>query len=560
MRKCRVFGTKCWNFSGTIRENLCVGREDISDQELSDALKLSGFESILKKFPNGLSFFVSEGGRELSGGQRQILALARAFISRPNVIILDEPTSAMDPRHENLFVKNLGNFTKDKTFIVVTHRKPILSIVDRILVIEEGKVILDGPSNEVLQNFPSLITIFWALFFMVAGILIWSVYFQLDKSIVAQGQVSPEGRALKVQNNYKGTIYNILIGVGEVVDTNDVLIELDTSQQIQKLGYLNTRLFSAKLEAARLLSVLNLPEGLETIKQDNDPYYQIQKNIYENEEQAFNIQIEALEKKIEAGKINLKHLNSRLPIVQKSTELAKKKLDLVSEMQSRGYEGEINVLAMEAEYNDALDKTVTIRNELQLIQNEVEQLFNEIQRITRERQITAAKNHYQLTQEIDEIKSEIEDIELFLSESSISSPISGVVSRVLFENVGQVIEPGTTLVEILPSDIQNVFYVEIPVASISEVTIGQKGQVSLANMDARSNAQLDAVLTKLDGDVTTADDGRKFYSGVVEFTDVNSEFLVPGVAGSVSLSLGERSVFMYIFDPIVDVVKNSLKE
>jgi ATP-binding cassette subfamily C protein LapB len=140
-------------FSGTIRENLCVGREDIDDDELGSALRLSGFETILKKFPNGLSFTVSEGGRELSGGQRQILALARAFISNPNVIILDEPTSAMDPRHENLFVKNLGNFTKDKTFIVVTHRKPILSIVDRILVIEEGKVILDGPSNEVLKKF-----------------------------------------------------------------------------------------------------------------------------------------------------------------------------------------------------------------------------------------------------------------------------------------------------------------------------------------------------------------------------------------------------------------------
>ena len=140
-------------FSGTIRENLCVGREDIDDDELGSALRLSGFETILKKFPNGLSFTVSEGGRELSGGQRQILALARAFISNPKVIILDEPTSAMDPRHENLFVKNLGNFTKDKTFIVVTHRKPILSIVDRILVIEEGKVILDGPSNEVLKKF-----------------------------------------------------------------------------------------------------------------------------------------------------------------------------------------------------------------------------------------------------------------------------------------------------------------------------------------------------------------------------------------------------------------------
>jgi len=140
-------------FSGTIRENLCVGRPEISDEELGNAIKLAGFEPILKKFPNGLSYNVSEGGRELSGGQRQILALARAFVSQPNVIILDEPTSAMDPKHENLFVRNLGKFTKDKTFIVVTHRKPILSIVDRILVIEEGKIILDGSSDEVLKKF-----------------------------------------------------------------------------------------------------------------------------------------------------------------------------------------------------------------------------------------------------------------------------------------------------------------------------------------------------------------------------------------------------------------------
>lgn len=140
-------------FSGSIRENLCVGREEISDSDLNEALKLSGFESILKKFQNGLSFVVSEGGRELSGGQRQILALARAFIAKPNVIILDEPTSAMDPRHENLFVKNLGKFTSDKTFIVVTHRKPILSIVDRIIVIEDGKIILDGASKDVLKKF-----------------------------------------------------------------------------------------------------------------------------------------------------------------------------------------------------------------------------------------------------------------------------------------------------------------------------------------------------------------------------------------------------------------------
>ena len=130
----------------------------------------------------------------------------------------------------------------------------------------------------------------------------------------------------------------------------------------------------------------------------------------------------------------------------------------------------------------------------------------------------------------------------------------------MFENIGQVLQPGTTLVEIIPTNSENVFYIELPVSSISEVSIGQLGKISLANMDARKAEKLSGKLKQLDGDVTVAEDGRKYYSGVIEVDDTTSPFLVPGVAGEISLSLGKRSVFVYIFDPIIDVIKNSLRE
>ena len=140
-------------FGGTIRENIIFDRDDIEEQKIIDAMSLTGLATILKRFPNGLSFNLSENGRELSGGQKQILALTRCMVSSPKVILLDEPTSAMDPRHENLFIKQMESYTKDKTFIVVTHRRPILALTSRIIVIEQGKIILDGQRDEVLKKF-----------------------------------------------------------------------------------------------------------------------------------------------------------------------------------------------------------------------------------------------------------------------------------------------------------------------------------------------------------------------------------------------------------------------
>ena len=140
-------------FGGTIRENLLLGNDSISDEEIIDLAQLTGLTNVLRSLPNGLSFEMSENGKELSGGQKQILAIARAFASHPNYLFLDEPTSAMDPKSERLFVNNMAKYSSDKTLIVVTHRKPILTLTDRLLLIEHGNIVLDGPKMKFLKTF-----------------------------------------------------------------------------------------------------------------------------------------------------------------------------------------------------------------------------------------------------------------------------------------------------------------------------------------------------------------------------------------------------------------------
>jgi len=143
-------------FAGSVRDNIVLGHEaqlQEQDERLREVIEMTGLEVVLKGLPNGLSFMLSEGGRELSGGQKQILALARAMYANPTTLLLDEPTSAMDPRHERLFINRMKTFVQNKTLIVVTHRKPILELTDRIIVMESGKIVMDGERDEILQKF-----------------------------------------------------------------------------------------------------------------------------------------------------------------------------------------------------------------------------------------------------------------------------------------------------------------------------------------------------------------------------------------------------------------------
>ena len=151
----RQFGVVMQNtylFSGSIRDNIGFGLDKISTDEIDEASNIAGVSDFTKLMSNGLDYQLSEGGKDLSGGQRQAIALARAIVRKPAVILLDEPTSAMDLTSERAIIKNLKSYFTKQTLVVVTHRMSLLQLVDRVIAVDDGKVTVDGSRESILNK------------------------------------------------------------------------------------------------------------------------------------------------------------------------------------------------------------------------------------------------------------------------------------------------------------------------------------------------------------------------------------------------------------------------
>ncbi|GEK73313.1 MULTISPECIES: type I secretion system permease/ATPase [Halomonas] len=140
-------------FHGSLRDNILAGAgsDGVDDESLLRAIRLSGLSGLVDGHPEGIDLDVGERGQRLSGGQRQQVAIARALVHDPQVLLLDEPTSAMDHSSEEALKASLQEVAAGKTMLIVTHRTSLLSLVDRIVVIDAGRVVADGPRDKVIE-------------------------------------------------------------------------------------------------------------------------------------------------------------------------------------------------------------------------------------------------------------------------------------------------------------------------------------------------------------------------------------------------------------------------
>ncbi|GIU28276.1 ABC transporter [Shewanella colwelliana] len=139
-------------FHGTIRDNILFGTRQVTEHQLIRAVQLSGVNQFTDIETEGLDQQVGEGGQSLSRGQRQTIALARATLNDPPVLLMDEPTASLDARAEKQFIRAMQNVTKERTLLLITHKMHLLNLVDRIIVLDRGHIVADGPKETVLNQ------------------------------------------------------------------------------------------------------------------------------------------------------------------------------------------------------------------------------------------------------------------------------------------------------------------------------------------------------------------------------------------------------------------------
>lgn len=142
-------------FYGTLRDNISIGAPYADDAAIMAAAEAAGLTEFVNRHPDGFDMMIGERGDSLSGGQRQGVAIARAFLMDPPILLLDEPTSAMDFSSEQQFKQRLKSMAAHKTVLIVTHRNSLLDLATRVIVVDDGRIVADGPRDQVIQALQS---------------------------------------------------------------------------------------------------------------------------------------------------------------------------------------------------------------------------------------------------------------------------------------------------------------------------------------------------------------------------------------------------------------------
>jgi ATP-binding cassette subfamily C protein LapB len=142
-------------FYGSVRQNITMGHETVSDRAVIRAAELSGVMDFLRDTQHGLDTQVGERGESLSGGQQQAVAVARALLYDPPILIMDEPTASLDPASEIRLLRRLDVLVRNRTVILITHKATMLSLVDKLLLMDRGRILAAGPKDEIVKRLQS---------------------------------------------------------------------------------------------------------------------------------------------------------------------------------------------------------------------------------------------------------------------------------------------------------------------------------------------------------------------------------------------------------------------
>lgn len=411
-----------------------------------------------------------------------------------------------------------------------------------------------------LRSLHSPIYVFWTFFALILSLVIWASVFEIEKSVSATGVISPLGKTISIQSLISGRVSKINFKVGDQVNLGEEVVNFDIADQLNQREEMILKINNLNASVLRLSATLNRQKFKNDDQTIDSNTFFLQGQIFDTEQVALENELNVLNVEKSNTQEKLKSLSQQKISLINSKELAKKREKLVKKLYEKGFEGEIALLEAQQEVADVDNQDSQLTSEMIQLEGQIRSIDQQHSKTISNFMNSTAVKLFDTQSELKSLKSNLRLLNSQIDNQKIISPVTGIVTKVISTGQGEVVDAGAALLEVIPEGVPLAFYAEIPSNYVSEINIGLTGRLNLENMDKKTKSALGGILRQVDGDASQREDKTTFYQAIISIDDQANRYLIPGVKGVVSLTLGMRTVIGYFMEPIINALQNSLRE
>lgn len=411
-----------------------------------------------------------------------------------------------------------------------------------------------------LKKLPSL-NLFNTLSAVFISALAWAFLFELDKSVNVLGLVEPKGNVISVQNRFDGKIKEVVTSNGDKVKKGDILFVLAPDQDEGGLREKILEVQTLELKKRRLDAQLKKLPSFEKNEKDDPATFRQELSQLTLELGAYNTEIETL--KSEKNIVYREIASAELSVdnLEKLAGLMRTKYDVTKKLYTKQYEGKLALLEAEQKLSESLSNISVARENLQRLFEKANSLDKKIEQLVLNFDRDVSAEISEVSRQIQFAKINLDTLQRRVEEFEVKSPADGIISKVFFNNVGEVVAQGSSLGELIPEGRPLIFAAKLKPGDILEVIKGQETLITLNNMDTRTEPPLIGHVSNVEKNSRVDENFGRYFQVEINFTNPNrTNLIVPGVDGSASILLGKRSVIEYILEPILSSFRGALSE
>tara|TARA_X000000950_G_scaffold117286_1_gene147081 strand:- start:275 stop:1531 length:1257 start_codon:yes stop_codon:yes gene_type:complete len=411
-----------------------------------------------------------------------------------------------------------------------------------------------------LKKLPSL-NLFNTLSAVFIGALAWAFLFELDKSVNVPGLVEPKGNVISIQNRFDGKIKEVVTSNGNKVKKGDILFVLAPDQDEGGLREKVLEVQTLELKKRRLDAQLKKLPSFEKNEKDDPATFRQELSQLTLELGAYNTEIETLKSEQNIVYREIASAELSADNLEKLAELMRTKYDVTKKLYTKQYEGKLALLEAEQKLSESLSNIAVARENLQRLFEKTNSLDKKIEQLVLNFDRDVSAEISEVSRQIQFAKINLDTLQRRVEEFEVKSPADGIISKVFFNNVGEVVAQASTLGELIPEGRPLIFAAKLKPGDILEVTKGQETLITLNNMDTRTEPPLIGHVSNVEKNSRVDENFGRYFQVEINFTNPNrTNLIVPGVDGSASILLGKRSVIEYILEPIISSFRGALSE